>query len=83
MCVVFFSRYLDTKFPSAAIIVQICRKSSMARLRFGAIFAIRIIAESGLLYTLTSMAALCAIFIKYAHGPLCAMTITTAIVRFT
>lgn len=55
----------------------------MARLRFGAIFAIRIIAESGLLYTLTSMAALCAIFIKYAHGPLCAMTITTAIVRFT
>jgi len=53
----------------------------MARLRFGAIFAIRVIAESGLLYTLTSIAALCVIFAKYADGR--AMTITTAIVRFT
>jgi hypothetical protein len=81
MYVGFFPRYLNTKFPSAAIIVQICRKSSMARLRFGAIFAIRVIAESGLLYTLTSIAALCVIFAKYADGR--AMTITTAIVRFT
>ena len=83
MYVGFFSRYPSAKFPSAAIIAQICRKSSMARLRFGAFFAIRVIAESGLLYTLTSIAALCAIFSKYAYGYRYVMGITTAIVRFT
>ncbi|KAF8346858.1 hypothetical protein F5887DRAFT_64907 [Amanita rubescens] len=70
-------------YATSAIIVQICRKSSMARLRFGGTFAIRVIAESGLLYTLTSIAVLCAMFTKYAYGPVCAMTITTVIVRFT
>ena len=55
----------------------------MARLRFGAFFAICVIAESGLLYTLTSIAALCAIFSKYAYGYRYVMGITTAIVRFT
>ena len=59
----------------------------MARLRFGALFAIRVIAESGLLYTLSSIAVLCAIFSEYAHGPqahyLDVIPIITAIVRFT
>ncbi|KAF8710111.1 hypothetical protein AX14_013440 [Amanita brunnescens Koide BX004] len=80
----FSATILINIYATTAIIMQICRKSTVTRLRFGALLAVRIIAESGLLYTITSIAALCAIVSKYSTGntgTLYPMEIITAVVR--
>lgn len=78
-----FSAILILNFARAAIIIQIWRESEHTR-RLRSIFTIRAVAESGVLYTLTSIAALSAIFIRHLpNGSPYPLMMATAIVRRT
>ncbi|KAF8347698.1 hypothetical protein F5887DRAFT_662752 [Amanita rubescens] len=73
-CTVFINIY-----ATSAIIIQIWREGEHTR-RIRSIFTIRAVAESGVLYTLTSIPALSAIFIRDFHnGSSYPLMMTTAI----